>query len=83
MSKEDQDKVSMDMLARDNTRRFEDDNADLVNRQECDRLCAELVQIEDQKRTSDHETNWDNENLSVANDHPGDACEESRELETT
>jgi len=81
MSKEDQDKVSMDMLARDNTRRFEDDNSDLVNRQECERLCAELREIDDEKTRPDHEALRDKDYYRAALEQPGLSYEDYQDQE--
>jgi len=46
MSKEDQDKASMEFLARDNLRRFEDEHADVINRQHGERLLEEIKEMD-------------------------------------
>jgi len=42
MSKEEQDRASMEFLAQDNLRRFEDEHADVINRQHAERLLEEI-----------------------------------------
>jgi len=71
MSKDEQNKASMDMLARDNTRRFEDANADLINRQESERLCAELAEIDELHRMPDYEAFRDKDYYRAAMEQPG------------
>jgi len=81
MSKEDQDKASMEMLARDNSRLFDDENADLVNRQECERLCAEIAETDELKRMPDYEALRDKDYHRASLEQPGLSYEEYQDQE--